>query len=150
MSVVKYKLGSQASLLTTELNALANNACAISAAFNNIQAGGSGDGYIYCDVELAVTYGTAPTAGTTCEVWFLQTQDGTNYEDGATSGPVVPARGPDVVFPLRNVNTAQRIIRRCAIPQGTFKAFLRNSGTGQSMSASGHTLKIRPVTIENV
>lgn len=149
MSVVKYKLGSQSTLLSTELNALANNTNVLtSSAFNNTQSGGGGDGYFYADLELAVTYGTAPTAGTSCTVWFIQTQDGTNYEDAGAS--VTPSRGPDVVFPLRNVNTAQRIMRRCSIPQGNFKVLIRNDNTGQAFSASGHTLKIRPVTIENV
>lgn len=150
MSVTKYKLGSQSTLLTTELNALANNAAALSAAYNNTQGGGGGDGYLMADLELYVTYGTAPTAGTGCSVWFLQTEDGTNYEDGSNSGPVIPARAPDLVFPLRNVNTAQRIIRTVGLPPGNFKVLLRNDGTGQAMSASGHTLKIRPSTYENV
>lgn len=150
MSVTKYKLGSQASLLTTELNSLTNNSAALSAAYNNTQGGGSGDGYVLADLELSVTYGTAPTANTVCSVWFLQTQDGTNYEDGSNTGPIIPGRMPDVVFPLRNVNTAQRIIRTVTIPQGNFKVLLRNDGTGQSMAASGNTLKIRPATYENV
>lgn len=146
--VEKLLLGSITSLLTTELNSLANNTNATpSSAYDNT-VGQTGDGYTLCDVELVVTYGTNPTAGTCIVVWFLATQDGTNYEDGSSS--VTPGRGPDVVFPVRAVTTAQRIIKRTMLPWGIFKALLRNDGTGQTFAASGNTLKIRPVTREGV
>lgn len=149
MSVTKYKLGSQSSLLTTELNSLANNTNVItSAAFNNTQGGGSGDGYLLADLELVVSYGVAPTAGTGCSVWFIQTQDGTNYEDASAS--ITPARAPDVVFPVRAVTGAQRVIRTCSLPPGNFKVLIRNDGTGQAMASSANTLKVRPSTYENV
>jgi hypothetical protein len=139
----KYALGAQTTLLSTGLNSLANNAQAISAAFDNTQ-GQTGDGYTLCDLELVVTYGGAPTANTGVSVWLVGSQDGSNYEDGDAS--VTPARLPDVVFPLRAVTTAQRVIRRVWLPWGLVKAVLRNDGTGQAMAASGNTLKIRPVT----
>jgi hypothetical protein len=144
MSTEKYLLGSQATLLSTELNSLANNGTALGSAFNNTVAGGGGDGYTLCDVELVVTYGVAPTASTGVSLWFLSTQDGTNYEDGDNS--TTPGRVPDVVFPLRAVTTAQRINRRVALPWGNFKPLAKNDGTGQAMAASGNTIKIRPVT----
>jgi hypothetical protein len=149
MAVVeKYLLGAQATLLSTELNALANNSTAIGSAYNNTIGGGGGDGYELCDVELVVTYGVAPTANTGVAVWFLSTQDGTNYEDG--DGSTTPARLPDAVFPLRAVTTAQRVIRRVPLPFGNFKALAKNDGTGQAMGATGNTLKIRPATPEGV
>lgn len=143
--VEKYLLGTQTTLLSTGLDSLANNGLAISAEFDNT-IGAAGDGYTLCDVELVVTYGSAPTAGVA--LWFLGTQDGTNYEDGDAS--VTPAKLPACVFPLRAVTTAQRIIRRVALPWGKLKALLKNDGTGQAMAASGNTLKIRPVTRESV
>lgn len=143
----KYLLGTQTSLLTTGLNSLANNALAISGAFDNT-VGQTGDGYTLCDLELVVTYGSAPTANTGVTVWLLGSQDGTNYEDGDAS--TTPARLPDAVFPLRAVTTAQRIIRRVSLPHGLMKALLLNDGTGQAMAASGNTLKIRPVTFSAV
>jgi hypothetical protein len=146
-TVLKQLLGSQTSLLTTGLNSLANNSAAQSSTFDNTVAA-AGDGYLLCDVELVVTYGVAPTANTGCSLWFLQTQDGTNFEDGSSS--ITPARLPDLVFPLRAVTTAQRIIRRSWLPQGAFQALLKNDGAGQAMAATGNTLKIRPVTIEGV
>lgn len=149
MAVVeKYLLGSIASLLTTELNSLANNALAIGSAYSNVIGGGAGDGYTLCDVELVVTYGSAPTANTAVSVWFLAAPDGTNYEDGGTS--VTPARLPDVVLPVRAVTTAQRINRRVLLPWGLLKPLAKNDGTGVAMASSGNTLKIRPVTPEGV
>lgn len=143
----KYLLGTQTTLLSTELNSLANNALGLGPAFDNTQAA-AGDGYTLCDVELAVTYGTAPAANTGVSVWLLGSQDGTTYEDGSTA--ITPARLPDLVFPLRAVTTAQRIVRRVVLPFGKFKALGKNDGTGQSMAASGNTLKVRPVTKQAV
>lgn len=143
----KYVLGSQATLLSTGLNSLANNALALSSAYDNTQAA-AGDGYTLCDVELVVTYGVAPTANTGCTLWLLGTQDGTNYEDGDAS--TTPARLPDAVFPLRAVTTAQRVIRRVWLPWGASKALLKNDGTGQAMASSGNTLKVRPVARQGV
>lgn len=146
-STEKYLLGSQSNLLTTELNSLANNGLAIGSAYNNTQ-GQTGDGYTLCDLELVVTYGSAPTANTGVSFWFLTTQDGTNYEDG--DGSTTPARLPDCVFPLRAVTTAQRIVRRVVLPWGLFKPLVKNDGTGQAMAASGNTVKIRPVARQGV
>lgn len=149
MAVVeKFVLGSQATLLSTELNSLANNGTALGSAYNNTIGGGSGDGYTLCDVELVVTYGSAPTANTGVSLWFLQTQDGTNYSDGDNS--TTPATAPDVVFPLRAVTTAQRVVRRALLPWGNFKPLAKNDGVGQAMAASGNTVKVRPVTPEGV
>ena len=144
MSTEKFLLGSSTALLTTELDSLANNVLAIGSAYDNT-VGATGDGYVLCDVELNTgTWGGTVATGSVVVVWFLQTQDGTNYEDGGTS--VTPARIPDVIFPLRTVSTAQRIIKRALIPWGVFKPLLKNEATGQTMNATGNTLTIRPVT----
>jgi hypothetical protein len=100
------------------------------------------------EVELVVSFGTAPTVGTGISVWWLQKPDGTNAEDGGTS--VTPARPPDVVVPVRAVTGAQRIVVDAGIPPGPFRPLLRNEGTGQAFAASGNTLKIRPFTYDGV
>jgi hypothetical protein len=145
--VEKLLLGSQTTLATTALNSQANNALVACTVFDNT-IGQTGDGYTLCDVELFVTFGTNPTANTGFALWFLGTQDGTNYEDGDSS--TTPARLPDAVFPVRAVTTAQRIIRRMRLPWGKVTPLLKNDGTGQSTAASGNTLKVRPVTREVV
>jgi hypothetical protein len=144
----KYLLGTPAALLSTGLNSLANNALALGAAFDNTQ-GQAGDGYTLCDLELVVTFGTAPTANTGLSLWFLPAQDGTNYEDGDAS--TTPARAPDLVFPVRAVTTAQRVARRSVLlPEGKWKPLLKNDGTGQAVAASGNTLTVRPYTPQGV
>lgn len=138
----KWLRGTIATLLSAGLNSLANNGLALSSAFDN---GTALD--LQGELELVVTYGSAPTANTGCAVWLLRNVDGTNYEDGSDS--VTPARAPDLVFPLRAVTTGQRIILPVTIPPGSWKALLKNDGTGQAMAASGNTLKLRPLTYQH-
>jgi len=141
MPTVKDIRGTATTALSTGLNSLANNALVASSA---ITLSTGEPGYQRCEAELVVTYGTAPTANTACVVWLLREIDGTNYEDGSST--VTPARNPDLVFPLRAVTTAQRIVVTGDLPPGSFVALLRNDGTGQATAASGNTLKLRPVT----
>jgi acyl-coenzyme A thioesterase PaaI-like protein len=133
--------GSIATLLDTQLNSLANNALAIGTAYTMSPAG-----YLLAEVELVATYGVAPTANTGVSVWFLRAIDAANYEDGDAS--TTPARPPDVVLPVRAVTSAQRVTRRCVVPPGTWKPLLKNDGTGQTMAASGNTLKVLPLTFQ--
>jgi hypothetical protein len=149
MAYERFKLGSIATLMSTELNSLANNTnVAASAAYDNTPSSGAGDGSPLAEIELVCTFGTAPTAGTSIALWFLQRPDGTNYEDGSSS--VTPARAPDCVLPLRAVTTAQRVVIEVAIPPGPFIALARNDATGQSLASSGNTIKIRPYTLDGV
>jgi len=141
MPTVKDVRGTATTALSTGLNSLANNALVASSA---ITLSTGEPGYQRCEAEIVVTYGTAPTANTACVVWLLREVDGTNYEDGSST--VTPSRNPDLVFPLRAVTTAQRIVVTGDLPPGSFVALLRNDGTGQAMAASGNTLKLRPVT----
>jgi len=141
MPTVKDIRGTATTVLSTGLNSLANNALVASSA---ITLSTGEPGYQRCEAELVVTYGTAPTANTACVVWLLREVDGTNHEDGSST--VTPSRNPDLVFPLRAVTTAQRIVVTGDLPPGSFVALLRNDGTGQAMASSGNTLKLRPVT----
>ena len=139
------------SLLTTELNALANNGNAISATAVLVNTVGTAntDGYVRgkAELKLAAVAG-AFTANTGLSVWFLGSVDGTNYEDGDAS--TTPARLPDVVFPVRAVATAQRILRRVRVPVGTHYVLVRNDGTGQALGATLNTLKLLLGTDEMV
>jgi hypothetical protein len=145
-TTTKYLVGSIATLMSTGLNTLANNALVLGSAYDN-----STDLYPMAELEFAQTtaFGTAPTANTGLSIWFLRAPDGTNYEDGGTG--LTPSRPPDRVIPLEAQNsTAQRITVLVAIPPGTFKPLLKNDGTGQAFPATGNTLKIRPVTLQQV
>lgn len=161
-TVEKQLLGSAVTLMTTELNSLVSSSATTAAistvggtsgVFNNTVAGGSMDGYLSARVELnlAAPAGTL-TANTAANVWFLQSVDGTNFEDGGNV--VIPARAPDVVFPVRAVSTAQRLIRAALLPPGNWPVLIQNN-TGQTWSTgssggTSSTLKVLPSTYEGV
>jgi hypothetical protein len=136
-----FLVGTTQNLLTTELNSLANNALAIGSAFTS-----SNVNYILAEIEFAGTFAANPTANTGVSVWFLRAIDGTNYEDG--SGSVTPGRPPDITLQVTAGQAATRCTRQCVIPPGTWKPLLKNEGTGQALTASGHTLKILPRTFQ--
>jgi len=147
--------GTQVSLLTTELNSLANNALVVSSVggssgvFNNVQATSNFNAYVRGKVALTLgaPAGTL-TANTGAYVWFLKTVDGSTYEDGSAS--VTPARPPDVVIPVRAVSTAQLIIVQCRLPVGLFMVLLQNAGTGQTWKSTGNTLVVLANTDQQI
>jgi hypothetical protein len=144
MPTVKDIRGTATTVLSTDLNSLANNALVLSSA---ITLSTGEPGYQRCEAELVVTFPTAPTANTAFVVWLLREVDGTNYEDGSST--ITPTRNPDLVFTLRAVTTVQRIAVVGELPPGSFKALLRNDGTTQTTSATpatAHSFKIRPLT----
>ena len=135
-------IGTLQNVLTTELNSLANNASVLSSAITITSTG-----FLLAEFELFINgMGGTPTANTAFDLWLLRRPDGTNYEDGGVS--VTPTRSPDLWFPIRAVSTAQRIVRVCELPPGLFIALIRNNGTGQALSASANTLKVRPYTTQ--
>jgi hypothetical protein len=122
--------------MTTELNSLAaSTGKAISAAIDN-----SSNLDLFDDLELVVTFATAPTANTIVEVYLVPAVDGTNYADGSTT--VLPQASLYVGgFQVRNVNTIQRMaLRGISLPPGLFKYLVQNT-TNQGFPASGSTLK---------
>lgn len=131
--------GTTQTLLSTELNSLANNSNAVHASSIALTS----SGYPDAEVELVLAaVGSAFTANTPVYVWFLQETDGSNFEDGSAS--VTPTRNPDVIFTLRGVTAAQRIVQEIFnIPVGNIRALVRNQG-GVAFAASGNTLSIRP------
>jgi len=129
------------SVMTTELNSLANNARAIA---SSAQGGDASDAKLQADFELVVTFGTNPTLDSTIDLYLVRAVDGTpNYEDGDASVRPNPSAFVGS-FPLRAVTTGQRIVLRdVPLPPGLWKAVLHNNASGQSFAASGNTLKIR-------
>ena len=141
MAVLKHlKYEAIVSVMTTELNSLANNARAISAAMG----GDAVDANLFGDWELAFTFAVAPTADTVIDLYLIRAADGTNYADGdATNRP--PSNTFVGSYQVRAVATAQRItVPDVLFPPGLYKAIIYNNGTGQALTASGHTLKVRP------
>lgn len=140
MSSIKLEAyGSAANALTTELDALANGSyTAASAEINN-----SSDLYLFNDLELTVTFGSAPTVNNPIEMYLIPSIDGTNFADGG--GAVAPARNLYVgSFLLRAVTTAQRcLLRGVPLPPGKYKYVAKN-GSGQAFPASGSVIKRIP------
>jgi hypothetical protein len=137
-TIERSALGSATNALTTELNSLANGNTALSAAIDN-----SSVHALYHDLELVVTFGTAPAENTYVEVYLLPSIDGTNYDDGTAGTPGTVPRAENLVWAalLRNVTSAQRRVKKLVeVPAGNFKYLVRNQA-GQSMAASGNTLK---------
>lgn len=132
-------------VMSTDLNSLAaTTGKAISAAIDN-----GTDLDLFDDLELAVTFGSAPIAGTLIEVYLLPAADGSNYPDGSTS--VTPqaslyAGG----FVVRAVTTAQvLVLRGVALPPGLFKYLVQNT-TSQAFPSSGSTLQRNPYQLQSV
>jgi hypothetical protein len=128
-------------VLSTELNALAvTSGKAISAALSNGADANGHNGYLFADLELAVDFVTAPTAGTVIELYLLPSLDGVVYPDGSTS--VLPQSSLYVGgFAVRNTTAAQvMVIRGVALPPGSYKYLVQNT-TNQPFPASGSTLR---------
>ena len=99
-----------------------------------------------CELNTGAWSGTV-AANTAVVVWLIRQADGPNFEDGATGTD--PARIPDMVFPLRAVSTAQRIvIPNLELPRGVFKALLKNDGTGVTLQGAPWTLKCTPYILQ--
>jgi hypothetical protein len=129
-----YDAGS--SILTTELNALANgSSSAASAAVDN-----SSTLNLFDDLELTVTYGTNPTANAPVEIYLIPSTDGTNYADSTT-----PARNLFVgSFLVQASTSAQRLVLRgIPLPPGKFKYVAKNA-SGFAFPATGTVVKRTP------
>ena len=150
MASIKLEAAAISSIATTELNALANNAGALGAEYDN-----SSGLYLYGLFELNVTFGTNPTAGNAVDLYIIPAPDGTNYDDAVTgasgAAPITTYVGG---FPLRAVTTAQKVplglgLTLVNLPPTKFKAFLLNK-SGQAFPASGSTLKMIPYRYQSV
>ena len=97
---------------------------------------------LFDNLELAVDFVAAPTAGTVVEVYLLSSVDdtGTVYPDGSTS--ILPQSSLYVGgFVVRNTTAAQvMVLRGVSLPPGFFKYLIQNT-TNQAFPATGSTLR---------
>ena len=128
---------SRGTVLTTELNSLAN--AGRSAAGAEINNATNKD--MYGQLELAVTFGTAPSAGGYVEIYMVNALDGTNYEDGSNTVDPGTHKLVDRI-PVRAVTTAQRRTGRMLPLEPAKTKFLLVNGSGQAFPASGSTLTL--------
>lgn len=132
---------SEQSLLTTELNSLADaTTCSVGTAYNN-----SSNAYLFCDVTLDLaTQGSARSAGALVEVYMEISYDsGSTYSD-ADQGYARPV----AVFALDAATTARRVVvMDVPVPRAHVRFLVRNE-TGQAFASSGNSLFGRFHSIE--
>jgi len=127
--------GAAADLLTTEMNALADDDSAISGSeFEN-----SSNLDMFCDLEFSLaSIDLSGQDNPALYVWFINNLS--TQEDG--SGSVIPARAPDAIIPLREVSAAQVVsIARLQCPNIDFDTVVQNK-TGIAFAATTNLLKI--------
>ena len=132
-------------VLDTGLNSLAaTSGKAISSAIDN-----STYLDLFDDLQLNVTFGTAPTAGTVIELYLLPSVDASTYPDGSST--ITPQAALFVGgFAVRAVTTAQvLVVRGIALPPTTFKYLVQNT-TNRAFPASGSTLQRNPYQLQSV
>lgn len=131
MSTLKFETPSSASsVLTTELNSLANaGTSALGTAFDNTTTR-----YKWLAVEVYLASLT-PTTGAQITVYAVSAPDGTNYGD-ITPATAVLCDGPSTSASVKRLTAF-------GIPAGPFliKFALRND-TGVSLAASANTVKV--------
>lgn len=130
--------GSPTTVLSTELNSLANNT--MSSASTTVVANQTNLD-IYADIELVLASFT-PGSNPYVTIYILEAIDSTNYP---TASAVLRNQPSQVLcsIPLdTSAATAQRIVvRNVLLPPGSFKLALDNQ-SGQAIAASGNTVKI--------
>ena len=139
MSEVRWSAyGSVVTYLSTELDGLANDANRLGSAIDFASANRK----MYMDIEIYLnTVDLSAQTNPAIHIWLLARTDGTNFEDGSDS--VTPARAPDKVVPLREVNDAQRVFARLLLTTPDQGKLLIKNKTGAALAASGNTVKYR-------
>lgn len=148
-------LGTTQTVITgTALNALASNGLVLGSAFAWVQGTAGVLGYLWGRVQLTFKFQGAPTTNTGFSLWFTKSIDaGSTFEDGTAA----PARPPDLTFLAHayagtgDVN-AHIVSKDILIPPGSWKALLKNDGTGQTLTANNtdNVLTVTPISIQNV
>lgn len=134
------------SYLTTEINALADNANDLGAAID-FTAGGT-DRKLFMDIEIYLA--SVDWSGETnpaIYVWLLGRTDGTNFEDGGDA--VDPARAPDKILPMRAVNGAQRLFARMLMLTPDQGKLLIGNRSGAALAATGNTVKYNIYSVQD-
>ena len=131
-------------IVSTDLNSLGSGSWVVTSAIDR-----DADKPIWAHLFLTVTFGSAPTAdGPIYCAKVRGLGDGT-YEDASPTGPVVPPNGLVGVWKVRAINTVQtQCIPWVRIDAVDFKLMIGN-GASQGFPASGSTIKMVPINMEN-
>ena len=144
MATTSHKAYTQSAttILSTELNSItANNNTSLSSAIDNTT-----NLDLFMDVELVLAaQGSSRSNGAYVALYMVQALDGTNYGDAQELAAKLIA-----TFPLDAATTARRsTFQDIPIPPGLIKVFARNV-TGQTLAASGNTVKYRTHSVQTV
>lgn len=146
--------GTATTVLSTELNGLGAAAYALSSSsFDNESGTANFNGYTDALLEMDLAAPSAAfAANSAIYLWWIKSQDGTNYEDSESGGALVSAQAPDYQWPVAATANAQRIVRKVRIPPGNFKVMVANiqGSSTQAWAATGNTVKLKPCTTQGV
>ena len=127
-------------IATASLNSIANGSGALGA-----DIGPHDDFSVRMELYLS-TINLSSQDNPAVYIYFvLSDDDGSTFEDGGAA--VEPAKMPDLIFPLRTVSGAQRVMIDARFPPENFKVLLFNH-SGVTFNASGNTLYYSPFTTE--
>lgn len=127
-----------ASVLTTELNSLADSANSSASSALSYTVADTGHRYPLALLTLTVAaQGAARSSGASVKVYAVCAADGTNYDDVEHTGATLLAS-----FNLDAATTARQHSQwHIALPPTAFKVFVRNA-SGQAFAASGNILEL--------
>ncbi len=134
--------------LTTAVEAIASaslNTLADGSGVLGADLGVQDDLYVRLELYLASVDLSSQSNPAAYLYYIKSDDDGTTFEDGAAA--VEPARMPDVIFPLREVNATQRVMIDAHFPAENFKVLIINH-CGAAWAGSGNTLYFSPFTRE--
>ena len=137
-----------ATVLTTELNALASgSASAASAA----QGGDATAAELLLDFELLTGGSVTPGTGARADLYLLRSVDGTNYEDATTgaSESLPPDAFVGSFVPTSGAGTKRMALRDRPAPPGLWKAVVVNE-LGVALAATNNTLRVRAHSLQSV
>jgi hypothetical protein len=138
-------------LMTTELNALASGANAVSSVggtsgvFTQTNFGSGIFGMVHFKAGGAFTV----VAGGYIAGWFLYSPDGSAFEKVVAAADL--PRPPDFIIPLPTGATVSNDVFQssglCRLPWWSTKVYIGNR-SGVAFSASGHVIQCAPVAIQ--
>jgi hypothetical protein len=136
-NIAKWSTTNLGTVMSTELNSLANGALATSATpYDN-----SANLNLYADIEILLA-ALSPTAGASVSVYVLESVDGTNFPAQNAADLAKTSSQLFFVMPMGNTaSTAQRtVLRNMPLSPAKYTVGLINN-MGVPLAASGNTVK---------
>jgi hypothetical protein len=132
--------GTLATIMSTELNSLANGSQASSSStFDN-----TGNLDMFVDIEVLLA-SLSPASGAYVSLYLLETVDGSNFPAQSAADLRLTTTQLLVTIPIgTTAGTAQRIVARNILLSPTKATVVFDNQTGVALNASGNTVKFLP------